>query len=160
MPANEFPRRGLLETLGSTAVRLQFHFLVLLHNFLVLPSCYGLSGTGTLACAQLFSARLKKFAVLPASSKASRLPACRSWTAWCWRSARAFFRREQCQQNIRFHARPEFHLRVVGDVHQQTIHLRAAHVLVRHFAAAVKNHGLHFVTVLGGRRAELHFLDV
>src|SRR5579862_2881610 len=36
MPADKFPRRGFLEALGSAAVRLQFHFLVLLHNFLVL----------------------------------------------------------------------------------------------------------------------------
>src|SRR5580692_7484695 len=36
MPADKFSRRGFLESLGSPAMRLQFHFLVLLHNFLVL----------------------------------------------------------------------------------------------------------------------------
>jgi hypothetical protein len=34
MPADKFACTGLLETLGSPAVRLQFHFLILLHNFL------------------------------------------------------------------------------------------------------------------------------
>jgi hypothetical protein len=33
MPADKFPGRSSLETLGSAAVRLQFHFLVLLHKF-------------------------------------------------------------------------------------------------------------------------------
>jgi len=34
MPAHEFAGRGLFEALGSAAVRLQLHFLVLLHNSL------------------------------------------------------------------------------------------------------------------------------
>ena len=87
----------------------------------------------------------------------------------------ALLRRQQREQDVRFHPRPEFHLRVIDDVLQQTIHLRAAHILVRHFAAAMENHGLHLVSlakepddlvlthliiVLGSRRPELHFLDV
>jgi len=59
MPADKFPRRGFLEALGSAAVRLQFHFLVLLHNFLVYPVLTLLSATGTLACALFLLARSK-----------------------------------------------------------------------------------------------------
>jgi hypothetical protein len=40
MPAHEFAGRGLLEALGSAAVRLQLHFLVLLHNFLFRSFAY------------------------------------------------------------------------------------------------------------------------
>jgi hypothetical protein len=60
MPANKFPRRRLLKALGSAAVRLQFHFLVLLHNFLVLSVLTPLSGTGTLACAQFIRGSTQK----------------------------------------------------------------------------------------------------
>src|ERR1700722_7572018 len=177
-----FPVAVFLKRLA--APRCVFNFIFLF--FFTISSFYlssnALSGAGTFACpesrracAQLFSAQLEKFAVKHASSTALRLSACRSRTDRRRGGARAFFRGEQGQQNIRFHARPEFHLRVVGDVHQQTIHLGAAHILVRHFAAAMKNHRLHFVTVtqepndlilshliivLGGRRTELHFLDV
>ena len=40
MPAHEFAGRGLLEALGCAAVRLQFHFLVLLHNSLFKSLAY------------------------------------------------------------------------------------------------------------------------
>src|SRR5579862_7097487 len=85
----------------------------------------------------------------------------------------ALFRSQQRQQDICFHPRTEFHQRVVRDFLQQTLHLRPAHVLVRHLAAAMENHGLHFVAfaqepydlvlahleiMLGGRRPKLHFL--
>ena len=87
----------------------------------------------------------------------------------------AFFRGEQREQNICFHARAEFHLRVIDDVSHQPVHLGAAHILVRHFAATMKDHGFHFVAfaektdnlvlpnliiVLGCGRPKFHFLDV
>ena len=40
MPADKFSRRGLFEALGRSAVRLQLHFLILLHNPLVPASSY------------------------------------------------------------------------------------------------------------------------
>src|SRR6185437_8741507 len=61
------------------------------------------------------------------------------------------------------------------DILQQTHHLSAANVLMGHFAPAMENHGLHFVTLaeeldnlvlanlivmLGRRGAKLHFLDL
>jgi hypothetical protein len=64
---------------------------------------------------------------------------------------------------------------MLADIFQQTRHLRAPHILVSHFAATVKNHGLNFVAlaeepddlilahlivVLGRRRPEFHFFDV
>jgi hypothetical protein len=67
MPADKFSSRGLLKPLGSAAVRLQFHFLVLLHNFLVPASSYASSGTGTLACAQFIPGSTRKIAVKHAS---------------------------------------------------------------------------------------------
>jgi hypothetical protein len=40
MPTHEFAGRGLLEALGSAAVRLQLHFLILLHNSLFKSLAY------------------------------------------------------------------------------------------------------------------------
>jgi hypothetical protein len=87
MPANKFPRRGLLKALGSAAVRLQLHFLILLHNFLVYlvltPSVAQalflvLRYEGPVRrCSRLDS---KYLALKPASSKALSLPARRSRT--------------------------------------------------------------------------------
>src|SRR5580704_2409139 len=76
---------------------------------------------------------------------------------------------------VRFHARTELYLHVIHNFLQQTVHLLAADVLVRHFAAAMENHGLYLVTfteeaddlilanlkiMLGRGRPELNFLDV
>src|SRR5271156_2829129 len=52
MTADKFSSGSLLEALGSSAVRLQLHFLILLHNFLFEFS-FDFSGTGTLACAPI-----------------------------------------------------------------------------------------------------------
>ena len=145
MPAHDFAGLRGLEALGGAAMRLELHFLVLLHNVLVL-----------------------KFLSLPAACRG--LPGTRRR-----RRRSAFLRREQREQDVCFHPRPEFHLRVLGDFVQQARHLGAAHVLVSHFAAAMKYHRLHFVPlaeeaddlilphlkiVLGGGRTELYFLDV
>src|SRR6202142_1877793 len=88
---------------------------------------------------------------------------------------RALFRSQPRQQDVGFHPGPEFHLGVVHNGFQQAVLFSATHILVRHFAAAMKNHRLHFVTfakepddlvlshliiVLGGGRPEFHFLDV
>lgn len=59
--------------------------------------------------------------------------------------ADAFFGREQGHQNVAFHARHGFDLALVADFHKQAIHLGAAHFLVRHFTATMKNHRAHFV---------------
>jgi len=64
---------------------------------------------------------------------------------------------------------------MIGDFLQQAIHLGAAHFLVSHFAATMKDHGLHLmafaqklydlvlahlVVVLRGCRPELDFLEL
>ncbi len=64
---------------------------------------------------------------------------------------------------------------MVANLDQQPVHLRAANFLVRHFAAAMENHGAHFVAfaekpddlilanliiVFGGGRPELYFLEL
>src|ERR1019366_3407131 len=73
------------------------------------------------------------------------------------------------------HARPKFDHRIFAHFFQQAIHLFAAHFLMRHFAAAVENHGLdlmpfakepddliptHLEIVFGGGRPELHFFQL
>ena len=64
-----------------------------------------------------------------------------------FRHGHALFRREQCNEHIAFHARHRFDLAVFADFAQQTGHLGAAHFLVRHFAAAMENHGAHFMAL-------------
>src|SRR6202165_1099523 len=59
--------------------------------------------------------------------------------------AHAFFRREQCYQDVAFHARHGFNLALVANFHQQAVHLGAPDFLVRHFAPAMENHRAHFV---------------
>src|SRR5579863_6340023 len=64
---------------------------------------------------------------------------------------------------------------MIGELLEQPIHLGAAHILVRHFAATMKNHGFYFVTfakepndlvlahliiVLGGGRPKFHFFNM
>ena len=64
---------------------------------------------------------------------------------------------------------------MIGDIFEQALHLGAAHFLVRHFTAAMKDHGFYFVALaqkpddlvfpnliimLGGGRPELHFLEL
>src|SRR5271156_2068236 len=150
MPAHDLPGGSNLEALGCAAVCLQLLFLVLLHNF-------------------LFELDLRIVAC-PMQELMSR-----KFRLSIRRRLRAFFRREQREQNICFHARPEFHLRVVDDISHQPVHLGTAHVLVRHFAAAMKDHRFHFIAfaeepndlifanlviVLGRGGPKLHFLDV
>src|SRR5712664_1718112 len=82
---------------------------------------------------------------------------------------------QQRDQDVAFHARHGFNLAVFADFAQQARHLGAAHFLVRHFAAAMKNHGAHFMTfseeandlvlanlvvVLRGGRPKLYFLEL
>src|SRR5579859_6258543 len=91
------------------------------------------------------------------------------------RNRNALFRRQQRDENVTFHARHGFDLAELADLYQQAIHLRAADFLVRHFAAAVKNHRANFVAfakktddlvfanliiVFGGRGPELYFLEL
>jgi hypothetical protein len=59
----------------------------------------------------------------------------------------AFFRCQQSDQDVAFHARHRFDLALVGNFDQQAIHLGAADFLVRHFAAAMENHRANFVAV-------------
>src|SRR4029077_15400884 len=83
--------------------------------------------------------------------------------------------RQQRDQNIAFHARHRFNLAEVADFIEQARHLGAAHFLVSHLAAAVKNHGADFVAfpeesnnlvltnlviVLRGGRPKFHFLEL
>ena len=64
---------------------------------------------------------------------------------------------------------------MLADLTEQAGHFRPAHFLMRHFAAAMENHGANFVTfaekpndlvladliiVFRGRRPELHFLEL
>src|SRR5712671_1110071 len=87
----------------------------------------------------------------------------------------SLFGGQKRDQNVAFHARHGFNLAVFADFAQQARHLRAAHFLVRHFAAAMKNHGAHFVTlsqeandlvlanlviVLRGGRPKLYFFEL
>ena len=96
-------------------------------------------------------------------------------TRFLFRDSRSLFRRKQRQQDICFHARAVFHQREIRHFFQQAFHLRAAHFLMRHFAAAMENHGLHFVSfaeealdlilahlkiVLGGGGPEFYFLEL
>jgi len=82
---------------------------------------------------------------------------------------------QQRDQDVAFHARHGFDLAVFADFAQQARHLGAAHFLVRHFAAAMKNHGAHFMTfseeandlilanliiVLRGGRPKLYFFEL
>src|SRR5258708_40271508 len=82
---------------------------------------------------------------------------------------------QQRDQDVAFHARHGFNLAVFADFAEQARHLGAAHFLVRHFAAAMKNHGAHFmafsqeandlvlanlVIVLRGRRPKLYFFEL
>ncbi len=77
--------------------------------------------------------------------------------------------------NVSFHARHRLDLAVLADFAQKARHLGAAHFLVRHFAAAMKNHGANFVPfaeepddlvlanlkiVLCGGGTELYFLEL
>src|SRR5712664_1401758 len=55
------------------------------------------------------------------------------------------FWRQERNENVAFHARHRFDLTVLADFAQKARHLGAAHFLVRHFAAAMKNHGANFV---------------
>src|SRR5215472_4194622 len=85
------------------------------------------------------------------------------------------FRCQKRQQDVCFHARPEFHLGEVADILHQAFHLGAAHVLVSHLAPAMEDHRFYFVAfseelddlifanliiVLGGGWPELYFLDM
>jgi len=87
----------------------------------------------------------------------------------------ALFWREQRDQNVAFHARHRFNLAMFADLTEQTRHLGAAHFLVCHFAAAMENHGAHFmafsqeandlvltdlVIVLRGGRPKLYFFEL
>src|ERR1700676_5202125 len=91
----------------------------------------------------------------------------------CDRSA--LLRGQQRHQDVAFHARHGLDLAVLADFAEQARHFRAAHFLVGHFAAAMKNHGAHFVAfaeeaddlvlanlivVLRGGRPELYFLEL
>jgi hypothetical protein len=91
-----------------------------------------------------------------------------------WRTASAL-RRKQRHQNICFHARSDFHERVICNFLQQAVHLRSAHFLMSHFAAAMKDHRLYFVPfakepnnlilanlkiMFRGRRTKLDFLEL
>jgi hypothetical protein len=57
----------------------------------------------------------------------------------------AFFRGQQSNQNVALHARRRLDLGVLNDFTEQARHFGATHFLVSHFAAAMKNHGAHFV---------------
>src|SRR5262249_58580531 len=74
-----------------------------------------------------------------------------------------------------FHARHGFDLAGVCNLSQQARHFGAAYFLVRHFAAAMKNHRANFVAfseepddlilanliiVFGGGGPKLHFLEL
>src|SRR2546421_4789572 len=54
---------------------------------------------------------------------------------------------QQSHQNVAFHARHRFDLALISNFRQQAVHLLAAHFLVRHFAATMKNHGAHLVAL-------------
>jgi hypothetical protein len=86
-----------------------------------------------------------------------------------------FFRSQQRDQNVAFHARHGFDLAVFADFAEQARHLGAPDFLVRHFAAAMKNHGANFVAfaeepddlvlanliiVLRGCRAKLYLFQL
>jgi len=60
--------------------------------------------------------------------------------------AGTFFGSQKRNQNVSFHAWRRFDLRVFANFSKQARHLGAAHFLVRHFAATVKNHGANFVS--------------
>src|SRR5580700_6028271 len=99
-----------------------------------------------------------------------------SLTGGAYTAARIlFFRGEQSHQNVAFHTGHCFDLAVLANFHEQAIHFGAAHFLVRHFAAAMKNHGANFVAVaeetddliltnliivLGGRRTKFYFFEL
>src|SRR6266566_2481113 len=72
-----------------------------------------------------------------------------SGTRWPRRSGnrRAFLGRQKRYENVAFHARHGLDLPLVANFEQQPVHLGTPHFLVRHLAAAVKNHRSHFVAV-------------
>src|SRR5436190_19783557 len=55
--------------------------------------------------------------------------------------------RQKSHENVAFHARHGLDLPLITALEQQAVHLGASHFLVRHFAAAMKNHGAHFVAL-------------
>jgi hypothetical protein len=90
-------------------------------------------------------------------------------------NARTLFRRQQRHQDVSFHPWHRFDLAVLADFPEEPVHLGAAHFLVRHFAATVKNHGANFVAfpekpdnlilanliiVFRGCRTKLYFLQL
>ena len=93
----------------------------------------------------------------------------------CFWNTYALFRSQQRDQNVAFHARHRLDLSEIPDFAQQASHFRAADFLVRHFTAAMKNHGAYFVAfpeklddlvfanliiVLGGGRPELYLFEL
>src|SRR5712671_3516575 len=174
MGAHDFSACGDFETLGGAAMGFQFLFWLLrisrhlqksslrsygftrLQNPLHVTTC--LSGAQQ-CCAPTKEILCRLRGLL------------RTWfCCWC-----ALFGGQQCDQNVAFHARHCFDLAVLADFAQQARHLGTAHFLVRHFAAAMKNHGAHFmafsqeandlvlanlVIVLRGGRPKLYFLEL
>ena len=61
--------------------------------------------------------------------------------------SRAFLGRQKRHENVAFHARHGLDLPLLANFEQQPVHLGAPHFLVCHLAAAMKNHGAHFVPV-------------
>jgi hypothetical protein len=54
---------------------------------------------------------------------------------------------EQCHKDVAFHARRSLDLDLLRDFTQQASHFGATNFLVRHFAAAMKNHRADFVAI-------------
>src|SRR5919109_750567 len=75
--------------------------------------------------------------LLCAGSRLSRGPGSRS----------AFPRCQQCHEHVAFHPRHRFDLPLIANFREQAVHLGAAHLLVRHLAATMKNHGAHLVAI-------------
>ncbi len=166
--ANDFAGRCNLETLGGAAMR--FQFLLWLSR---ISRHYKI----------LSEQQQNSFYFLLAWGAAVLRPYCESKTLRRLRGLlrtwlghwRAFFGREQCDENVAFHARHRFDLAVLADFPQQTRHFGAAHFLVRHLAATMENHGAHFmafseeaddlvlanlIIVLRSGRSKLYFLEL
>ncbi len=63
------------------------------------------------------------------------------------RDAGSFFGSQKRDENIAFHAGHGLNLRLIANIAEQAVHLGAAHFLVSHFTAAMKNHGAHLVAI-------------
>jgi hypothetical protein len=87
----------------------------------------------------------------------------------------SLFRSQKGNQDVPFHARRRFDLRVLANFSEQAGHLGAAYFLVGHFAATMKNHGANFMAfpkepddlvlanlkiMLRGCGTKLHFLQL